>query len=864
VVMMNPVAEKLTAWGEQEACGRPLGEVFNIINEETRGKVENPVKRVLREGTVIGLANHTILIARDGTERPIADCGSPIYDKEGKITGVVLVFRDETEKRKAEKAVAEALSFAQSIIATVREPLVVLDAGLRILSANRAFYRVFQVMPEETEGRLFYELGNRQWDIPELRRLLEDILPQNTVFDDYQIEHNFPHIGPRTMLLNARRISREANKTDMILLGIEDITERKRVAEEASLLNLVVQNMDDAVISKTLEGRILSWNEGARRVYGYLADEVIGQPISILSLPEREDEMVQILQRIRRGEVIDRFESERVRKDGQRIWVSVTMSPIRDTSGQIIGASTIARDITEHKREEKMLRESEVKLQELFDHAPVGYFEVDNKGNIARVNRTALEMLGYGAEEMVGQPIWKFITGEENIRQIFFGKIFGKIPAGRSYERDYIRKGGATLPVLAEDRLVRNEEGKITGIRVIVQDITERKKAEAETAALQEQLRQAQKMEAIGRLAGGIAHDFNNLLTVIQGNAQLALMDLRKDAPLRGNIEEIRAASGKAADLTRQLLAFSRKQIMEMHVLDSNLILQRLDKMLHRVLGEDIELVTFFTEGIGKVKADPGQIEQVIVNLAVNARDAMPEGGKLTIETANVELDEGYAREHIAVKPGRYVMLSVSDTGVGMTPEVKERVFEPFFTTKEMDKGTGLGLSTVYGIVKQSGGNIWVYSEPGEGTTFKIYLPQVDEPLTELKQESVKEIPRGNETVIVVEDEEAVRKLAVRSLKSLGYRVLEAPDGGKALLLCGEFKEPIHLIITDVVMPNMSGRKLVERLKNIHLEMKVLYMSGYTDNAILHHGVLEEGTNFIQKPFTLDGLARKVREVLEK
>jgi CheY-like chemotaxis protein len=302
---------------------------------------------------------------------------------------------------------------------------------------------------------------------------------------------------------------------------------------------------------------------------------------------------------------------------------------------------------------------------------------------------------------------------------------------------------------------------------------------------------------------------------------------------------------------------------MEMQVIDLNLILMRLDSMLHRILGEDIEMVTILPEGIRKVKADPGQIEQVIVNLAVNSRDAMPSGGKLIIETTNVELDEEYARKHIAVKPGSYVMLSVSDTGVGMTPEVKERVFEPFFSTKEIGKGSGLGLSTVYGIVKQSGGNIWVYSEPGKGTTFKIYLPQVDEPLTELKEIVSKEVPRGHETILIVEDEETVRKLAVRILKGLGYTILEAPEGGGALIQCEDFKKPIHLILTDVVMPGMSGRKLVERLKEIHPEIKALYMSGYTDNAILHHGVLEKGTHFIQKPFTLEDLARKVREVLD-
>jgi CheY-like chemotaxis protein len=354
-------------------------------------------------------------------------------------------------------------------------------------------------------------------------------------------------------------------------------------------------------------------------------------------------------------------------------------------------------------------------------------------------------------------------------------------------------------------------------------------------------------------------------LTVIKGYSQLSLIELKENDPMRGSIEEINRAADRAADLTRQLLAFSRRQILEMRVLDLNSALRDLDKMLRRVIGEDIELVTLLAEGLGRVKTDYGQMQQVIMNLAVNAKDAMPNGGKLTIETADVELDETYARSHVAVIPGRYAMLSVSDTGVGMTAEVKEQVFEPFFTTKEKGKGTGLGLATVYGIVKQSGGNIWLYSELGQGTTFKIYLPRVDEPLEELKEKAeVKEIPRGDETILAVEDEEKVRKVAVQILRGQGYAVLEAPHGDDALLVCEQHEGPIHLMVTDVVMPNMSGHELAKRLKAFHPEMKVLYMSGYTDNAIVHHGVLEKGMNYIQKPFTVDGLARKVREVLDK
>jgi len=422
---------------------------------------------------------------------------------------------------------------------------------------------------------------------------------------------------------------------------------------------------------------------------------------------------------------------------------------------------------------------------------------------------------------------------------------------------------------LYNETLIRKLEGKMEQLEQVNQslekDITERKRAEEEAKALQEQLRQSQKMEAIGSLAGGIAHDFNNLLTVIKGYSQLSLMELKEGDPLKPNIEEVQKAADRAAGLTRQLLAFSRRQVMEMRVLDPNTLLRDLDKMLRRIIGEDIELVTQLADDLGTIKADPGQVEQVIMNLAVNARDAMTKGGKLTIETANVELDKTYARNHVAVEPGPYVMLSVSDTGVGMTPEVRDRVFEPFFTTKEKGKGTGLGLSTVYGIVKQSGGNIWVYSEPGKGTAFKIYLSRVDEPLEEVGEKVVqKELTGRGETILVVEDEEEVRKLAVQILRRQGYTVLEASQGNEASHICEQHKGPIHLMVMDVVMPGMNGRELVKSLEPHHPEMKVLYMSGYTDNAIVHHGILEKGLSFLQKPFTLEGLLRKVREVLDK
>jgi two-component system, cell cycle sensor histidine kinase and response regulator CckA len=397
----------------------------------------------------------------------------------------------------------------------------------------------------------------------------------------------------------------------------------------------------------------------------------------------------------------------------------------------------------------------------------------------------------------------------------------------------------------------------------VVRDITERKRSGEERQKLEAQLQLAQKMEAVGRLAGGVAHDFNNLLSVILSYAGFATEALREGDPLRDDIEEIRRAGARAADLTRQLLAFSRRQVLEPKVLEPCRVVADMEKMLRRLIGEDVRLELVLPPESGLVKADPGQLEQVIMNLVVNARDAMPDGGTITIEVAQVELDEEYAARHIAVTPGSYMLLSISDTGCGMDETTRQRLFEPFFTTKEKGKGTGLGLSTVYGIVKQSGGNIWAYSEPGQGTVFKVYLPRVKEDSSAAVTRRTQECPAiGTETIVVVEDDDAVRNLTVRILRAAGFKVLTAANGGEALRACEQHPGEIHLLLTDVVMPQMSGRQLAERLVKVRPGLRVLYMSGYTDDAIVHHGVLEPGTKFVSKPFTSAELTRKVREAL--
>ena len=505
-------------------------------------------------------------------------------------------------------------------------------------------------------------------------------------------------------------------------------------------------------------------------------------------------------------------------------------------------------------------------LQTLSDNAPFGMVMIDKDGIFKYINPKFRELFGYDLNDVPNGKTWfrkayPDPTYRHHVISTWMNDLEG-FSSGAKRPRTFTVtcKGGAEkiinfIPVQLE-----------TGENLMAcEDITEIRRAGEEKAVLQEQLRHSQKMEAIGRLAGGIAHDFNNLLTVIKGYSQLSSFELKEGDPLRVNIDEIQNAAERAASLTRQLLAFGRRQVMEMKVLDLNTLLRDLERMLRRVIGEDIEMVIQLAEDLGRVRADVGQIEQVIMNLAVNAKDAMPSGGKLTIETANVELEESYARSHVDVKHGHYVMFSVSDTGVGMTPEVRERIFEPFFTTKEQGKGTGLGLSTTYGIVKQSEGHVWVYSAQGKGTTFNIYLPRVNEPLEEIRKEVLKEeLPRGNETILIVEDEEEVRKLAGKILEKQGYRILETFNGDDALVACERRKSPIQLMLADIVMPGISGSELAKLLKPLYPEIKILYMSGHTDNDIVRQEVLEKGVNYIQKPFTMEGLTRKVREVLDK
>lgn len=514
----------------------------------------------------------------------------------------------------------------------------------------------------------------------------------------------------------------------------------------------------------------------------------------------------------------------------------------------------LRQEIARLQGQEHELRRAYSALQAIVAASPMAIFTIDPEGYVQTWNPAAERIFGWSAGEAIGSllPIVP-PESQEEFRALREKVLHGEPFAG--YETRRIRRDGTYIDVSITAAPMHDPAGRVTGIMSLLEDITERKQ-------LREQYLHAQRLESIGRLAGGVAHDFNNLLTAILGYSELCALNLSSDDPIYGYVEQIRKAGERATSLTRQLLAFARRQIFEPRVINLNDLTLEMDKLLRRVLGEDIELVTVLAPDLLSVRADPGQMEQVLLNLAVNARDAMPLGGRLTIETANVVLDAAYARGHAEVAPGPYVMVAVTDTGIGMSREVMEHIFEPFFTTKS-EKGTGLGLATCHGIVKQSGGHIWVYSEPGRGTTFKVYLPSEQKTPETISRTINQSVRGGTETILVLEDDPLVSGMAVQALVEQGYKVLASRTGDEALRIAREYAGEIRLLLTDVVLPRLSGRQVAEQLQEQYPNLRVLYMSGYAENSVVHHGILDPGIAFLAKPFTPSTLVHKVREVLD-
>jgi PAS domain S-box-containing protein len=626
---------------------------------------------------------------------------------------------------------------------------------------------------------------------------------------------------------------------------------KRTAAEDDRLFRSVVESAPVGVVVVDREGVIAFANSEVETLFGYAQGELAGQPLERLVPMEVRTAHTTMRAQLLAAHGARSMGAGRdlvgLRKDGVEIPVEIGLRQI-DSGGNHYVVATVA-DIRERQRTEQVVLERDERFQALIE-ATFDGISISQDGVLMEVNEGYARIFGYTtAAELAGKAVLDLVAEEstDEMRRRLSEQIEG------SYDLVGKKRDGTKVWLQATTRMHRvgGRPSRVTAMR----DMTEQR-------LLEQQLRHAQKMEAVGRLAGGIAHDFNNLLTVIQSYASLLISEAAGTNAPHEELEEIQRAAEAATTLTRQLLTFSRQQVIEPKVLTVDKIVSGAHKMLKRLIGEDVELEIKLAPDGGRIRVDPGQLEQVIMNLAVNARDAMPEGGRLLIETSNVEMSEQFLREHVPARAGHYLMLAMSDTGAGMSEETRAHIFEPFFTTKEAGKGTGLGLATVYAIVKQSGGFIWVYSEPGHGTVFKLYFPLVDDPAEISGPTRAAGAARGTETVLLVEDSAAVRAVTRQLLERQGYTVLEAPDPRMAIAIASSHRGTIHLLLTDIVMPGMSGRALAEQLSKARPKMKVLYTSGYTDDTILRQGVIDGSAAFLQKPFTPEMLLRKVRSAL--
>lgn len=646
---------------------------------------------------------------------------------------------------------------------------------------------------------------------------------------------------------------------------------KKRKKAEADLrvgqarLQILIDSLPDLVWLKDSDGVYLSCNSKFEHLFGAKKSDIIGKTDydfvdkELANFFRENDKMA-----IAAGKPCMNEEKVTYADDGHHEILETIKAPMNDSEGKLIGVLGIGRDITGRKRAEEDLSESKEKLRLFVEHAPAALAMFDNEMRYLAVSRRWMADYGLANQNIIGQSHYKIFPEIPDRWQALHQRgLKGEIVQA---EEDFFERiDGTTQWLQWEIRPWYKADDTIGGIVIFTADLTERKHMEETQLKLKEQLHQAQKMESIGRLAGGVAHDFNNMLTIILGNTEMILEDLNLPNPVISNLQEIYKAAGRSANLTRQLLAFARKQTISPKVLDLNETIEGMIKMLRRLIGENINLTWLPKINLWPIQLDPSQIDQILANLCVNARDSIKDIGKVTIETDNVIFDREYCLEHDDCKPGDYVMIAVSDNGCGMDKKILDNLFEPFFTTKGVGEGTGLGLATVYGIVKQNKGFINVYSEPGQGTTFRIYFPShAEKDLPGQKAETKGADATGSETILLVEDEEAILRMTMMMLERLGYTVLAASNPIKAIDLGKSHAEKIHLLMTDVVMPGMNGRNLAKEIFQLHPNIKCLFMSGYTANVIAHHGVLDDGMQFIQKPFSRQELAKKVREVLDE
>ena len=826
--------------------------LVDLIEDQSRTTIQENISKALA-GESVGLTE-CVAVRKDGTSFPVMVRAAPIV-RDGGIVGLRGILVDVTERKEAEEALRKSEDRYRTLFEQSRDAIAITSQDGWQVDVNQAFVDLFGYERHE-----IMSLNARHlWADPKERAVWQKTL------DSEKFVHDYPWLALRKggeirYCLVTSSIREDEDGTIQYQSICRDVTERKR-AEELLLRSeekyrLIFENSPLGVFHFDRAGVITACNDNFVSIIGSSREHLIGFD----AVRDAGDDAMAAAIRKSLSGGIGHYEDYYASVTSDKTTpMKCEFGPVYDREGCVVGGIGIVEDITERKQAEDNLRESEEKYRNILETITDGYHEVDLEGNLTLVNDSLCEILNYSREELLGVNYREFMD-PQNAKLIYsaYHEVFTTGRPNPGFNHQILRKDGTARDVSVSIALMKDSDGRPCGFRGIYRDITDRK-------LLEEQLRQAAKMEAIGQLAGGIAHDFNNLLTAMIGYSNMLMQEVPQTPRYQEKLAQIRRAAERAAALTQQLLAFGRKQVLDTRLVNLNTIISDLEEMLRRLIGENIEIVTLLDPDIGMIQADPGQIDQILMNLAVNARDAMPQGGRMAIETARVTLDEEYSRSHPEVAAGEYVMVSVIDTGRGMDDATVSHIFDPFFTTKEKGVGTGLGLSTVYGIVKQHQGHVSVYSEIGCGTVFKVYLPRRTESANLVpKQPTQRSKPGGEETVLVVEDETVVRDLACEALGILGYSALAAADPQEAMAISDNHPGPIHLLLTDVILPVMDGRTLHTHLAESRPGLKALFMSGYTEDFIVHHGVLDRDVHFLRKPFTMDNLAHKIRSALDE